>query len=228
MDRAKAIEINQAALSRIVASLFAMLGLAEGLTVERISRPMYRAVVRVLQPAEAAVRRLIVIAARGLTVKLPPPRPRPEGRALAGKKGSGRLSFPLFDPRKRFGPQRPRRTGPRAEPRIRSLAVSPLSLLFQPQPVEKPVLKPEDGTVSATRLCRRLAAIKRALENLPAQAKRLARWKARRERMQSPKFKSPLRPGPPPGHRKKPREELDFVLNECHGLAWDALREDTS
>jgi hypothetical protein len=85
-----------------------------------------------------------------------------------------------------------------------------------------------DGTVSALRLNRRLAAVKMALEDLPRQARRLARWKARRQGMPSPAFKSPLRPGPPPGHRKKPKEEIDFVLKECHGLAWDVLHTDTS
>jgi hypothetical protein len=113
------------------------------------------------------------------------------------------------------------------EPRIHFFDPSPLVPLFQPRPVISPAPKP-DGTVNAQRLGRRLAAVKAALENLPRQAKRLARWKARREKMQSPKFRSPLRPGPPPGHRKKPKDDVDRVLTECHALARDALREDTS
>ena len=40
--------------------------------------------------------------------------------------------------------------------------------------------------------------------------------------------KSPLRPGRPPGHRRKPDHEVDEVLTECHGLAWEALKPDTS
>jgi hypothetical protein len=36
-----------------------------------------------------------------------------------------------------------------------------------------------DGTVNAKPLCRRLAAIKLALDDLPRQAKRYARWQAR-------------------------------------------------
>ena len=82
--------------------------------------------------------------------------------------------------------------------------------------------------VGALRLGRRLEAVKMALENLAAQAKRLARWQARRDRMRSPKFRSPLRPGSPPGHRKEPRHEVDAVLSECHALASDALNEDSS
>jgi hypothetical protein len=50
----------------------------------------------------------------------------------------------------------------------------------------------------------------------------------RRENVPSLKFKSPLRPGPPPGHRRKKLHEIDEVLAECHGLAWDALRLNSS
>jgi hypothetical protein len=222
VDWARAIEINQAALTRIVAALIAMVGLASGGAVTRLPHPIYRAVSRVLGPAESAVRRLIVIAARGLEVKLLSVRPIPEGLALAAT-GGGRVSFQLFDARKRFN--RARRTG--GVPRIRILDASPLIPLFQPRPVESPVLEPDDS-VGALRLGRRLLAVKMALDNLPRQAKRLKRWQARRDRMASPKFTSPLRPGPPPGHRKEPADDVDWVLKECHALARDALKEDTS
>jgi hypothetical protein len=66
MDWVRAIEINHSALSRIVAALVAMLELAGKNAAERLPMPLYRAVVRVLRPAESAVRRLIIIAARGL------------------------------------------------------------------------------------------------------------------------------------------------------------------
>jgi hypothetical protein len=82
--------------------------------------------------------------------------------------------------------------------------------------------------VGAARLTRRLQALKLALDDLPRQARRLARWRVRREKAQSPKFKSPLRPGHPPGHRRKPVHEVDEVLIECHGLACDAMKPDTS
>ena len=76
MDWAKAIEINQAALARIVAALVTMLELAGGSAAARLPLPLYLAVSRVLRPAELAVRRLIVIAARGVVVKLSPARPK--------------------------------------------------------------------------------------------------------------------------------------------------------
>ena len=89
MDWARAIERNSEALKGIVAALFAMLGLAREATVSRIPQPLHRAVLRVLRPAESAVRRLIVIAARGLVVKLVPLRPMPKGQVI-GKRGGSR------------------------------------------------------------------------------------------------------------------------------------------
>jgi hypothetical protein len=87
---------------------------------------------------------------------------------------------------------------------------------------------PPDGLVGAVRLTRRLQALKLALDDLPRQARRLARLRAKRENMPSLKFKSPLRPGRPPGSRRKPVHLVDEILAECHWLAWDALKPDTS
>jgi len=227
MDWARAIAINQIALTRIVAALIAMVGLAAWGAAARLPRPLYRRALRLLRPAESAVRRLIVIAARGVFVKPFCARPMPQGLALVGR-GSGRASFQLFDSRKRFGSVRTPSTGPKPEPRVFVFGDNPIAPLFQPR--EQPRLEPEidDDTVGVERLGRRLAAIKMALENLAAQAKRLKRWQARRDVMRSPKFRSPLRPGFPPGHRREPRDEVDRVLRECHALASDALKEDTS
>ena len=65
MDWARAIERNSEALVGIVEALFTMLGLVGSATVSRIPQPLHNAVLRVLRPAESAMRRLIVIAARG-------------------------------------------------------------------------------------------------------------------------------------------------------------------
>ena len=55
-----------------------------------------------LRPAESAVRRLIVVAARGVVVKVAPSRPMPKGQMI-GKGGGSRLpAFQLFDTRKYF------------------------------------------------------------------------------------------------------------------------------
>ena len=223
MDWARAIERNQTALVRIVAALMAMVELSVFCT-SRLMQPVYFAVLKILRPAESAARRLIVIAARGLKVELPPARPMPKGLVITGK-GTGPIAFQLFDSRKRFnrGPRRP----PYAKfgPRVWLIGSDPLVPSFQPREVEPPAPLPG---VNAQNLTRRLAAIKLALETIPRQAERLARWQARRDRMKSPKFRTPLRPGPPPGHCKEPEEDVDIVLHECHALAKDALKADTS
>jgi hypothetical protein len=227
MDWARAIERNSEALKGIVEALFVMLGLAGTDMVVRLPRSLHSAVLRVLRPAESAMRRLVVIAARGLVVKLAPSRPMPAGPIGKGG-GHSRFSFQLFDPRKNFaGPRR--RAFARIPPRIHIFGSDPrVAALWQtPQPVADPA-PPSDGLINAERLTRRLQALKLALEDLPRQARRLARWRVRRENAKSPKFKSPLRPGHPPGYRRKPVHEVDEVLIECHGLACDAMRPDTS
>ncbi|MEQ1524101.1 MAG: hypothetical protein ABL936_22820, partial [Aestuariivirga sp.] len=194
-----------------------------------IPPPLHRAVLRVLCPAESAVRRLIIIAARGVVVKLAPSRPK-----LAGATGKGgghpRFAFKLFDQRKDFPELR--------QPRVKYTKHPPRILFFGddsrvddlwpvPPPVAVPTLPP-DGLVNAERISRWLRALKLALEDLPRQARRMARWRMRREAEKAPTFTSPLRPGPPPGHRRKPVHEVDEVLSECHWLAWEALKPDTS
>jgi hypothetical protein len=112
---ARAIERNSEALKGIVEALFAMLGLAGTDRVSRIPQPLHRAVLRVLRPAESAVRRLVVIAARGLVVKLAPSRPMPAGPIGKGG-GSRRPSFQLFDSRKNFAALRSHRRRPARNP----------------------------------------------------------------------------------------------------------------
>jgi hypothetical protein len=218
MDWAKAIAINQAALSRIVAGLMAMVGLTARDAVARLPRPVYRAALGVLRPVEAAVRRLIVITAKDVVVKPQAVRPMPARLRLPAGGGAG-VSFQLFDPRKRFAAIGPRRPAPR----IRGFGAGPLVPLPGPRVKDKAKPEPDDGTLDPRRLGHRLRAVKLALDNLPRQAKRLKRWQARRARMANPKFTSPLRPGLPPGHRKEPRDEVDRVLRECHALARAAL-----
>ena len=231
MDWAEAIERNSEALKGILADLFAMLGLAGSDAVTRLPRSVHSAVLRVLRPTESAVRRLIVIAARGLVVKLKPAASRPMPK-LAGAigKGSGqsRPSFQLFDQRKNFA-RRGRKRGRRNVPRIHILGSDlQWTTLWEARPRAADPVSPPDGLVNGERLSRRLQALKLALDDLPRQARRLARWRVRRENMPSPKFRSPLRLGPPPGRSRKPTHPIDRVLTECHWLAWEALKPDTS
>ena len=234
MDWDKAIARNRAALEAIAASLFALLGLGETAIADRIPQYLHRHVLRLLVPAESALRRLIVIAARGLVMKPLPHRTMPKGLALPRKARSS-TSFRLVDPRKRLAPRQRADFGPRLEPRIHAFGFGgdPRVPLFRHDhsaaPGDAPTLPlGPDGLISALGLYRRLQALRAALADVPRQARRLVRWRARREQPAQAKFTSPLRPGHPPGYRRNPVHEADRVLAECHGLARDLLAANTS
>lgn len=208
---------------RIVAGLFAMLGLTAGGVLGRIPRELHRDILRVLRPTESAVRRLIVVLARGLIVKVRAPRPAPAGVVRAGA-GQQRLSFRLFDVRPflRLAP-RPIKAGSRSQPRITFFGDGEArSISLTREPV------PKDDDVEAANLARRLMAVQAALDDLPRQAKRLARALARRQRSPRLKLRGPLRPGRPPGFRRRAIREVDHVLHRCDWLAREALVPDTS
>jgi hypothetical protein len=254
MDWKLAVERNRVALKRILASLLAM----AALTGPTMPRALHRAVTKLLRPAESAARRLIIIAAYGIEVLPPkpprPPKPRPKATILRKGVGTGlprdpaairatalgkpirtaphRLSLPLFDPLRL-----PRRWRPiqRCTPRI----LFPGDPSFVPAPA-RPLPRPDDA-VSATRIAMRLSALARALDDLPAQALRFARWQAdKRSSIQNRKRfaaqpgslpvrhafgrVSALKPGRPPGWRRKSTHQVHAVLEEIHGLALRALR----
>jgi hypothetical protein len=226
-DWPRAIERNSEALKAVVTTLYAMLGLAGGAAVARLPESIYRSVLRVLRPAESAVRRLVVIAARGLVVKPAQARPMPAKPIVKGKARS-RPAFRLFDPRKSFVDVC-HVTGPRILPRIHVFGPDPrVAALWAARARSNPASQQDDGLFNSRRLVRRLQALKAALDNLPHQARRLVRARARRDKIPRLKFLSPLRPGPPPGHRKVKLHEIDEILAECHGLARDALKIDSS
>lgn len=188
----------------------------------RLPLVVYQVIARILYRAESAVRRLIVVAARGLEVPLSVSRPMPPGLIIAGK--GSRAVFQLFDARKSFSDLEAAQaiTGPR----IRSVDEADPRSLFLAK-----FATPAESFVSDSetlRLRNRLDAVQRALRHLSREAKRMARWMKRRAAMVAPPFTSPLRPGRAPGHRKQSRDEIDLVLAECHGLAWDVLRDDSS
>ena len=249
MDWNFAIEKHKEALKRVLAMLVAMAG------GDTLPRHLHRAVLRLLRPAEAAARRLIVVAARGLTFELTPPRKARPALLPKGSVGTGiidtgislrqlglanfvppptpkpatrPLALPLTDTLRGL-PHR-RRSAATSVPRICGFGTAARHSI----PPRRP-LSPDDP-LDAGRLHRRLAAIARALDDLPAQAKRLARWRARRDRARARgAFHRlvPMRPGRPPGWRKPdaPRShEVHRVLDDLHGLAFWALEQkpDTS
>jgi hypothetical protein len=268
MDGTAAINHNLEALKRILAGLVAMAGLANSFT---LPRHLHRAILRLLRPAESAARRLIIASARGLVVVLPPPRkPRPKpataepilrrfgiavvmspadlsavarrARVEGGGGGGGprTLCLPLFDPLRRLlslskGSNGGRYVPAHAAPRILLPGVS------EPSPL--PPMPSPDDPIDATRLNLRLAALAAALDDLPGQAKRFARWKARQEAERKTPGRinriTPLRPGRPPGgrlsrfdpsaRRSSNIRDVDEVLAHAQALALYALRyPDTS
>ena len=95
MDWTLAIERNREALKRILAGLVAMAALADGLGVgaPTLPRPLYRAVLRLLRPAEAAARGAgFIIAKAGKpmvkVMPLEPPSADTSGR-IGFMKGTG-------------------------------------------------------------------------------------------------------------------------------------------
>ncbi len=236
MDWPLAITRNSEALKRIVAALFVMIGAATAaLTSPGLSRRclgegargavtlprhVYAAIMLVLRPAESAVRRLIVIAARGLVLKPRALRPFLANLpAFPASDASKTPIFCLFDPLKAF-----------------SLNDHDNSALphFTFHSGDDAVSQPrrnlqQEHPVNATLLFTRLRALRSALNDLPRQARRLIRWQTRRDLALNSKapFKpvriTPFRPGLPPGWRQRSIHEIDGVLHECHGLAVYAL-----
>jgi hypothetical protein len=228
-----AIKRNSEVLAGVVETLFAMLGFVGEANAARLPWPTYRAVLRLLRPAESVLRRLIVVAARGLVIVPAASRPRRAGALKPGKGGSQRVpSFQLFDPQARIVLPR-RRRPPRVVPRIHMFNADGEFITIGPplRPAKSPAparIKSPDGMVNAHRLIRRLEALDAALADIPRQARRLVRWRMREEKSENPSFKTPLRPGRPPGYRRRAVHPVDELLSECQWLAWEAMKPDTS
>jgi hypothetical protein len=282
MDWTAAIDKNREALKCVLAMLFAMAergaggqfpffprkdaatsGLAQAEKRKQspaltLPRNLHRAIAKLLRPAEAAVRRLIIVAARGLVITLPPARPRkPQPkpvepllrgfgiavtlsredlrRAAAARRAAERraarpkkFSLSLFDP-------------------LRPWSVRPWPVAASGMPFRR---LPANDPVDATRIALRLQALAAALDDLPGQARRFARWRARNEAAIAKDaqrrdagiapFKRtgkpararrvwPLKPGRPPGWRPKSTHEVQDVLEVVHGLAlWAMEKPNTS
>jgi hypothetical protein len=246
LDWEMAIARNRKSLLHIVAALFALAGVMEGKVPNVLPHHVYRAILRVLRPAESAVRRLIMIAARGLVLSPRKLRNAPVGIIPSAGPNTTRIpTFCLIDPLKRFAPSVEHADNSsfwveeedddkeECTPFIRSLPRISVPGFFDPMFAPTPVPLP-DGLFNGKHVGRRLLALKRALETLPSQARRLARWHARRDQMRQqfpfrPLRLSPFRPGLPPGYRQHPVHEIDQILRECHGLLRDSCEQpDTS
>ena len=252
MDWKRAVESKRGPLVVEVLKLFAMIGLSEGVAIERISRPLHRQVLAILRTAESAVRRLIIAAARDIVVEPRPPRPareRPktsredkatadgEARAESKQKRKRHPLFCLFDaPRhiKKFFGRKRRRPEPRIRffpapepdtrhPIFRGLRQPEPPPLPPPPPTPVMEKKVDDGMVSAKTLVRRLLAVLDAVQDIPRHARRYALWQARPYEERHPQRRSALRPGRPPGFRQRAKYEIDEILKDCHWLARNVM-----
>lgn len=199
---------------RLLGLVLAMAGIATGQRVGVLSRAMRLKFLHVLRCSEAATRRLIVIAARGVSVRLRPVRPV---GALPPAKTSPAARAPVFallDPLRRVGlrPAQMRGYGPR----IRGFG--PEDEVFHTPP-----MKQDDDPLDVAPLLRRAVALQSALADIPREAKRLARWHARRLAGRRRGRVLPLRTGRPPGYRARGRDAVDDVLRNCHELALYAM-----
>jgi hypothetical protein len=254
-----AVDLNCDNLLDIAFRLVTMAGILGMRTVSTLPRYLYFRILSILRPAEFATRRLILAAAWKLNWqgadKPEPQRKRgtptdqrepDSGLPLAKEETHSGLplanektgetpddaeprppAFQIFDPWKNYGPpwlteeQIARLENPGAWPSMPAKQLPP------------------DEPVDAKSLCRRIRAMVNALDDLDGHALRLARWRARMNARcwsdpdaprPRPHRTSSMRPGLPPGYKKRPKTPVEAVLHECHGLALYALSDppDTS
>lgn len=211
MSWQRSIERNTERLKEHIAPLIALIGMYV---------PSLRArILKILRPAEAATRRLIVIAALDIHEKpacanASPGSPPDFSRFRKDTPALPR--FRLIDPRKSFATRSPKADRPCrfariCVPGITDRAAAPL-----------PVERIDDGES----LKRRVLALKAAAENIPAQARRMAKLMAKRSVISGPKGIGPIRPGLPPGllrTARRQRHGLQFFLADMHQMAMDRM-----
>ena len=239
MDWDEIVEQNRGRIIAAIAPLLAVLGF-DPRRRDEMPRYFYRALLILLRPAESAARRLIVMAARGIVVTLRLSAARAFPRGFIRNNDPERVpAFFLIDPLKRFAPEG---FGWAKEwgkdwgkvPSIPRISVPGLSTPFFPEPKPFPS---RDDVIDTSALVRRIRSLKSALETLPRQALRLARWRARGELAReaakwTPGRLSPMRLGFPPGYHRTDRREIDRIMSDVHyfaGEAWGKwARPDTS
>jgi hypothetical protein len=238
MDWQTAIDRQQSALISVIIALMNSLGLVKGGTLTTLPFNLYRKTLLIIRPAEAAVRRLIMMVAydmelRGFNLAPRSPvsgLPLKDGADMPGEvarsAGEGELvrrnprderhrqpSFNLIDPLKSF-------TG--EAPDYSTFGIN----------LDDETASSNRTPIPAAALGQRLLALKNALDNLQSQARRLISWYAIRNAalaQNRPHRLSPLRPGLPPYYRKRATNPAEEALLDCHTLALYArARRDSS
>ena len=233
MDWPLAITRNRDALQRIVAALFAMLAAAastspacgRGDPQDRsgsftLPRHLYAAILLILRPAESALRRLILIAAKGLALKPCAARLAPAGLpAFPSDRTSKTPAFALFDPLKRFSIDD-----------FDTNALPQFNIFYgDDKAFHTPDLLASDKPVDASQLFARLRALRSALSDLPRQARRLARFQARRDL--ALKSKAPFKPHAPvrlPPRPARPAggsgQSTRSTMCSANAMGWRSMR----
>ena len=212
-DRHLEIAIARAwpVVAALVARLVVMAGLEGEAAPVRLSRPLHTQILRLLRPAEAIVRRLIVLMAREIELArdgstlmvsgtnhatmraLPDVFPHGE-RRRATRKQEAHSNFQLFEtlPTLAAAWRERRDKTPGPGPRILSLDA--------PFPV---ATMPEDG-VAASPVLARIRGLERVLKDPTRRAKRHANFLGRKARANAPHGRiNPVRPGHAPGSRSR-------------------------
>ena len=212
-DWDRMVAANRGKLLRLLVGLVALLG-----TGPVVRRVVWRRILARLVPMESAVRRLICIEARDLPEEAIPAHEGGSGGARRrGKRGAGKPAFVLTDRPRRVDPP------PRGVPRDKEPRATWLDEVI---PRDSDPCPRDDDPLDAGALRRRLEALQAALDDLPAQARRLMRWQARNARARKAGRWRPVHPfrmGRPPGHRERNRGEAHGVLADCHDLVLHCL-----
>jgi hypothetical protein len=229
MDWDQIVESNRERLLAVLAPLLAILGF-DPRRRQEMPRHFYRSWLILLRPAESAVRRLIVMAARGIvvTLKLGTVRAFPKGLVL--NRDEDRVpAFGLIDPLKRFAPADFEWSAEWGKDWGREQVIPRISVpgLFDPVFPEPTPIPSRDDPIDTAALVRRIGALKAALDDLPRHARRLARWRvrgelARQAAVRKPGRMSPMRPGFAPGYHRHRPQEVDEILADCHHFAREA------
>ena len=178
MDWAMSAQRYHAMLIPIAAELFRLARIVPGERPEldpeaktnhfmvTLPRYVYRAAMLILVPAEAAMRRLLIIAAHAYGLDLKAPQKRRGPAVIPAGKGGGASARPpifnMFDPRKSF----------------EDYWLPELEENRAPFPGHIPEPK-RFAPVSAITLWRRINALHGAVSDLPKAARRYARWASR-------------------------------------------------
>ena len=212
------LALNWPRVAALAARITALLGAGS-----MLPRGVRNQALRLLRPAEAMLRRLLVLMAikQSAIWSRHSPHPEPvEGRGRTTKDQTSQdrshsQNFPLLDPL--HLPSMVQSPPPYATfgPRIWSLGST---WTYLPAETELPELLP------IARLQDRLARLQAALDAPEKQVARMARWLARRGHGQRPRRLFPMRPGRPPGYTRRSPDQLSLsALRDLNHFAWRAF-----